>query len=66
MQFYRDEEMYSSVAIIFDDAEIPLGLKVMDDLLKVMKMAGGEEAPDLKQWLAETKILFSGITHAVN
>ncbi|RLB06917.1 MAG: hypothetical protein DRG27_06960 [Deltaproteobacteria bacterium] len=66
MQFYRDEEMYSSVAIIFDGDEIPLGIQVMEDLLVIMKRAGGQEAPDLQKWLAETKAIFLSISYAKN
>jgi len=62
MQFYRDEESCASIAIIFDEdnGEIPLGIRIMEDLLKIMKMSGGQEAPDLQRWLAETKKMFLG------
>ena len=60
MRLYRDEEGLTSVAIIFDakDSEIELGLKIAEDLIELYKSRGGTEAPDLRQWIRETRKMF--------
>ncbi len=60
MRLYRDEEELTSVAIIFDakDSEIELGLGVAEDLIELYRQRGGTEAPDLRQWINETRAMF--------
>lgn len=66
MQFYENINESDTIAIIFEGAELELGFRVMSDLLKVMKMAGGDEAPDMQQWLRATKAKFIPASNTVN
>ena len=47
--------MGSSVAIIFEEEEIPLGIKMMDELLKIMRLKGAEGILDTEKWVAQLK-----------
>lgn len=66
MQFYEAIETDDTIAIIFEGAELELGFKVMEDLLRVMKMAGGTESDDMQQWLRATKAKFIPASNTVN
>lgn len=66
MQFYENINESDTIAIIFESDELPLGFKVMEDLLKAMKLAGGREAPDMQQWLTQTKAKFIPASNVVN
>ena len=62
MQYYEDIENSMTIAIIFDGDEIPMGFQLMDDLLAVMKQAGGAEAPDLQAWLHRAKMKYQHLS----
>lgn len=47
--------MNSSIAIIFEGNEIPLGIKMMGNLLEAMKMNGAEGIRETEQWLKKIK-----------
>jgi len=58
MQYYESIENDDTIAIIFEGNEIPLGFKVMSDLLKIMEMNGGTQSPEMEHWLKEARKKF--------
>ena len=65
-QFYENINESDTIAIIFEGTELELGFRVMEDLLKAMKMAGGSESEDMQQWLRTTKAKFIPASNVVN
>jgi len=62
MQYYEAIDTDNQIAIIFQDDEIPLGFQIMEDLIQVVKVNGGTEAPDMRQWLNESKKKYNSPT----
>jgi len=58
MQYYEDLDNSDTVAIIFEGEEVFMGLRLMEDMVGVIKKNGGKASPDMRQWLSRTKAKF--------